>query len=125
MFKQIGRKIYYDVVTGSVLVDTGEHAGWVIETTIEQDIKTYSVLSGRKRDSFDYIQLDYGQYSQDFLTCLSYRVNPTTKKVEFSYPDPNQPEPEQPSRKPLTEEVDELKRDHESLVKQLSDKGVI
>ncbi|EJW14455.1 hypothetical protein PAV_13c00740 [Paenibacillus alvei DSM 29] len=77
----------------------------------------------RNRESFDYIELDYGQYAEDFATRSGYKVNVKTKKLEFTYP--NQPEPEQPSRKPLTEEVDELKSNHENLVKQLSDKGVI
>ncbi|MBG9736280.1 hypothetical protein [Paenibacillus alvei] len=123
---EIGRRIYYDVASGEVIVDTGERSGdLVIKKTIEDDIKVYKSLSERNRDSFDYIELDYGQYAEDFATRLGYQVNVTTKKLEFTYPNPNQPEPEQPSRKPLTEEVDELKRDHATLVIQLAEKGVI
>jgi len=108
---EIGRRIYFDIVTGEKLVDTGERSGDVIETTIEHDIAVYRALSERNRESFDYIQLEYGQYAEDFDSCISYRVNPSTNQLEFSYPNPNQPEPEKPAyRKPLSEEVDELKQ---------------
>lgn len=122
---EIGRRIYYDVTSGEVIANTGERSGNVVLTTVEYDISVYIALSERKRETFDHIELKYGQYAEDFATCNGYRVNPATKKLVFSYPDPNKPEPEQPSRKPLTEEVDELKSNHENLVKQLSDKGVI
>ncbi|MCY9770675.1 hypothetical protein M5X06_28260, partial [Paenibacillus alvei] len=105
---EIGRRIYFDIVTGEKLVNTGERKLNVFETTIEHDVAVYKELSERNRDSFDYIQLEYGQYAKDFDSCISYRVNPSTKQLEFSYPDPNQPDPVY--RKPLSEEADELKQ---------------
>lgn len=84
---QLGRRIYYDKSTGNVLVDTGERAGFVVPTTIEQDIATYKILSKRNRETFDYIELEYSQYAQNFAACNGYRVNPETRKLEFSYPD--------------------------------------
>ncbi|MCY9758985.1 hypothetical protein [Paenibacillus alvei] len=105
---EIGRRIYFDIVTGEKLVNTGERELNVFETTIEHDVAVYKELSERNRESFDYIQLEYGQYAKDFDSCISYRVNPKTKEIEFSYPDPNQPDPVY--RKPLSEEVDELKQ---------------
>lgn len=108
--KQIGRKIYFDKETGNILVDLGEKQGFVIETTVEQDIQNYTVLSERNRDTFDYIELEYGQYSQDFMESNGYRINPETKELEFSYPDPNEEEPQEPVyQEPLSEEVKELK----------------
>lgn len=106
---EIGRKIYYEKDTGNVIVDAGEKQGYVKETTVEQDIESYKILSELNRDSFDYIELEYGQYAQDFAESNGYRVNPETKELEFSYPDPSEPE-EPVYRKPLSEEVDELKR---------------
>ncbi|EJW14276.1 hypothetical protein M5X00_17570 [Paenibacillus alvei] len=108
---KIGRRIFYDIVTGEKLVDTGERSGDVFVTTIEHDIKVYTALSERNREFFDYIELEYKQYAKDFAVSNGYRVNPITKEIEFSYPDPNQPEPEKPTyQKPLSEEVDELKQ---------------
>lgn len=102
---QIGRKIYYEKATGNIIVDIGERQGSVIETTIEQDIATFTALSERNRDAFDVLELAYGQYTQDFAECNGYRVNPETKTLEFSYPDPNEPGVEQPYQAPLSEKV--------------------
>lgn len=106
---KIGRRIYYVKTSGDVIVDTGERQGSVIPTTIDQDIATYKALSERNRDTFDYIELEYGQYAQDFAESNGYRVNPETKELEFSYPDPSEPETPQEYRKPLSQEVEELK----------------
>lgn len=105
----IGRRIFYDTMTGNVLVNTGERTGFVIETSVEQDIEAY-LLSELNREKFDFIELKYGQYAQDFAECDGYRVNPETRQVEFSYPDPNKPEVEQPYQIPLSEQVAELQQ---------------
>lgn len=104
---QIGRRIFYDTMTGNVILDTGEKQGSVIKTTINQDIGTYSTLAERVRETFDFIELEYGQYSQDFSACNGYRVEPTTKTLEFSYPDPDVPVEEPVYQKPLSETVSE------------------
>lgn len=104
---KIGRRIYFEVKSGNTLVDTGERQGSVEPTTIEQDIQIYKALSERNRGTFDYIELDYGQYAQDFAESVVYRVNPETKELEFSYPDPNEPKVEQPYQVPLSEKVKE------------------
>jgi len=107
----IGRKIYYDLTTGNVIVDTGERSGFVRETTQEEDFATYRALAERVQDTVGCLQLEYGQYAQDFAECKSYRVNPDTLELEFSYPDPSETEPTEPVyRKPLSIEVDELKQ---------------
>lgn len=106
----IGRRIYYDVKTGNVIVDLGERQGFIIETTVEQDIESIKILSELNRNSFDYIQLDVGQYVQDFAECNGYRVNPETKKLEFSYPDPNNSQPQEPVyQKPLSDQINDIR----------------
>ncbi|SET86249.1 hypothetical protein SAMN05216389_1463 [Oceanobacillus limi] len=106
---QVGKKVYYDILTGNVILDTGERQGSVIPTTVEQDVQTYKILTERNRETFDVIELEYGQYRQDFRESNGFRVNPETKDLEFSYPDPNE-EPQEPVyQKPLSEEVDKLK----------------
>ena len=108
---KIGRKIYYDKATGNVILDTGEMMGAVVETTVDQDIATFTALSERNRDTFDVLQLEYGQYAQDFAECNGYRVNPETKQLEFSYPDPNATEPQEAVyQKPLTEQLKETQQ---------------
>ncbi|MCY9760936.1 hypothetical protein M5X06_18810 [Paenibacillus alvei] len=123
----IGRRIYFDIVTGEKLVDTGERSGDVINTTVEHDIAVYQALSVRNRKTFDYIELEYGQYKEDFASCNGYRVVPETKQIEFSYPDPNKPEPQQPVfERPLTEQVKSLEADLGNLLlESATDKATI
>jgi len=107
---RVGRRIYYDAV-GNVLVDTGERQGNVRETTLEEDFQVFVALSERNPETVGVVQLEYGQYTQDFAACNGYRVNPATLELEFSYPDPSQPEPQEPVyQKPLSEEVADLKQ---------------
>lgn len=106
---EIGRKIYYSTITGEIILTISDRKGpYVHATSIEQDISEFIVLSERNRDTFDVIELEYGQYSQDFAECNGYRVNPETKTLEFSYPDPNEPNIEQPYQAPLSEQVKNL-----------------
>lgn len=106
----IGRKIYFDKISGNVLVETGERSGDVRLTTVEEDFATYSELAKRIPETVGMIQLEYGQYAQDFAESNGYRVNPDTQELEFSYPDPNAPEAPPVFQKPLTEEIEELKQ---------------
>ncbi|MDX8359832.1 hypothetical protein [Cytobacillus sp. IB215316] len=107
---EVGRRIYYDKSTGNILIDTQEIYGFVTKTTVDHDINSYKELSDRNRESFDFIELEYGEYRQDFTECNGYRINTETLELEFSYPDPNEPEPQEPVYvQPLTEQVTELK----------------
>lgn len=81
---QIGRKIYFEKSTGNILVDTGEMQGNVVETTIDQDFQSYTVLQGRIKDSVGIIQLDYGQLTDKFLSCTGYSVDITKNPIDAS-----------------------------------------
>jgi hypothetical protein len=106
-----GMRIYFDELTGNVICPTAETQGAVTKPTIEQDIATYKVLSERNRETFDVIELPFGAFAQDFAECNGYRVNVITKGIEFSYPDPNQPEAPQVYQMPLSVEVKTLKEE--------------
>lgn len=102
---KIGKTLFYDRITGGIIVDTGEWPNAKRKKTVEEQILTYPALAERNRDTFDYIELQFGQYTQDFEGCNSYRINPDTKQIEFSYPDPNAPEEPQPYQAPLSEQI--------------------
>ena len=112
--KQIGRRIYYELSTGNVILDTGERSGYVVETTIEQDFETYRALAERVPETVGWIQLEYGQYAQDFAACSGYRVDVSgeTPTLVFSYPDPNQPEAPPVYQKPLSVQIEELRAEN-------------
>jgi hypothetical protein len=82
---RIGRKIYYDKTSGNVLVVISEMVIFSEDTTIEQDIQNYTILTGRTRSSFDVIQLPFGELVDEFAKATSYRVNPATREIEFNY----------------------------------------
>lgn len=81
---KIGRKIYYEKVTGNILLNTGEMQGDVIETTIDQDFQSYTALKNRTKDSIEAIQLDYGQLSDKFMSCTGYYVDITKNPIDAS-----------------------------------------
>ncbi|MCD7034306.1 hypothetical protein LRR81_08670 [Metabacillus sp. GX 13764] len=81
---QIGRRIYYDNASGEVILDKGEMEGDVLQTTDMQDIFSFPVLSERDRDSFDYINLEFGAFSDQFKEHKSYKVNVKSKQIIFS-----------------------------------------
>lgn len=118
----IGRRIYYDITIGNVIVNTGERQGSIIPTTIDQDIAAYTALSERNRETFDVLELPYGAFQQDFsVPGVQYRINLETKKLEFSYPDPNEPDAEPVYQAPLSEEVALAKSDAEMALLALAD----
>lgn len=89
---RVGKRIYYDVVTGTVIQETSERQGSVTNTTIEYDITIFKTLFERMRNTFDVLELEYGQYAQDFSDCFDYRVNIETKTLEFNYDKPKETE---------------------------------
>lgn len=107
----VGRTIFYDLENGEVIVDTREKAGSASYRSPEYYISRYTELSERNRDTFEVIELEYGQYAQDFAEANGYRVNPETKKLEFSYPDPNEPEKPPVFQEALSKQVDKLKQE--------------
>lgn len=107
---KVGKKIYYDVSNGNVILTTSERQGYVVSTTLEQDIQSYQELSERNPETYDFIELEFGEFAQDFKECDGYRVNPDTKELEFNYPDPNQEQSQGPVyQKPLSKQINDLK----------------
>ncbi len=121
----VGRKLYYDILTGNIITDTGERMGSVVATTIEQDIQVYTALSERNPETIGVIELEYGQYGEDFAACTGYRVDPATEKLMFSYPEPANPEAPPVYHPPLSEKVAELQKAQADMVFELMMKGVL
>jgi len=56
----IGAKVYYDISTGDILVNTGERSGDVKVTTIEEDFEIYDELTNKNPELIGVLQLEYG-----------------------------------------------------------------
>jgi hypothetical protein len=92
---EIGRKIYFDKVTGNALQDCGERQGNVIETTQEQDFASYVSLSERVPSTVGVIQLAFGQYADKFGVNY-YSINTVTNAIVWGaliVPDAPIPQP--------------------------------
>jgi len=115
---QIGRKIYYEKLTGDVILITPEKFSG-IATTKEQDFAMYEVLSIYNPESVDVIELEYGQYSSDFQTANSVRVDLETGNLLFNYPVFEQPLSVKVNN--LEAENTALKAQNEALQQQVAD----
>ncbi|MEC0169928.1 hypothetical protein [Paenibacillus graminis] len=110
---QIGMKIYYDKSTGNVILNTGEFVGRsYVETTEDQDFASYKELAQRVRETVGVIKLEYGQYAREFAQCDSYRINPESKTLEFTYPGPQVD--------PMRERVEAVETENAALVLELA-----
>ena len=107
---QIGRRIYYDKATGNIILDTGERSGDVVETAVEQDFAAYAALAERVPDTVGHVQLQYGEYAQDFMEGRLNRIDLNTLQPVFSYPDPSNPEQPLTPQTPLSAQVSELRQ---------------
>ena len=84
----LGRRIYYNKLTSEVVYDMGERVGEdITETTIEEDFKFALELQGKNPEIIKCIQLEPGEYSNEFAECVSYRINPETEEIEFIFDD--------------------------------------
>lgn len=103
----VGKKIYYELTTGDVILVTPEkHHPNSVNTTKEQDFQIYDVLAARSPDTVGVIQIEYGQYQAEFQSARSIKVDTETKEILFEYPrfDP-----------PLITQIEQLKAENENL----------
>jgi hypothetical protein len=111
-------KIYYLKQTGEVILHIPEnHSQWAKPTTREQDEALYNALQAYNPQEVDLLELEPGQYTSDFLSATSYRVNLETLELEFLYPT---------YHPPLTSQIEQLaaenvllKSENEALKAQL------
>ncbi|WP_148266406.1 hypothetical protein [Paenibacillus polymyxa] len=82
------------------------------ETTKEDDMGFYPQLKGYDPEQVDVLKLEFDKYTEDFYHATSYRVNPDTKTMEFTYP--SNSGSDSPPTKPLTDQVAELKTRQDS-----------
>lgn len=80
-------RIYFDSQNGQVIQMTGnfDDGSLQVNGTVDEEIPKYHALSERNRETFDVLELPFGAYQNEFETATSYRVNPTTKELEFNY----------------------------------------
>ncbi|QBL97930.1 hypothetical protein EauM23_00037 [Exiguobacterium phage vB_EauM-23] len=105
---KINGKIYYNNVTGNVLLVVNQNEGvWLRETTFAEDVATYPQLKEVDRNVISVIRLAWDQYKQDFAVSRPVKVvNGKLTWVPFDAP-------ETPAEdKPFSERVKELEKEN-------------
>lgn len=106
-YKYFGSRVYYLKTNGNVVFKTGQAEGWVTEIKPEQDWEIYEELKKYTKESLDYIQLQYDEYSTEFAECIGYYVDVAKKEIVFEYGEKPNP-PEIPQAPTLHERVGKL-----------------
>ncbi|HCG4535571.1 TPA: hypothetical protein NJY08_004416 [Salmonella enterica subsp. enterica serovar Typhi str. AG3] len=115
----IGRKLYYEIETGNIIITIDERQGAVVPTTIDQDIVAFTSLSERNRESFDVIELPYGAYEQDFISGGRIIGVDLEKNLPiFEYSNPENPDEPITPQVPMSVEIEELKKKNKLLEAQ-------
>ncbi|WPQ55183.1 hypothetical protein [Paenibacillus polymyxa] len=110
---KIGPKVYWRKTSGEVIFMTPQiESESARETTKEDDMGFYPQLKGYDPEQVDVLKLEFDKYTEDFYHATSYRVNPDTKTMEFTYP--SNSGSDSPPTKPLTDQVAELKTRQDS-----------
>jgi len=82
----LGRRLYYNKLTGVILFDTGERMGEnIVDTTVEEDFQYALELRNQNPEIIGHIQLQPHEYSDEFAEAVSYRINPETEELEFGF----------------------------------------
>ena len=72
---KINGKIYYNNVTGNVLLVVNQNEGvWLRETTFAEDVATYPQLKEVNDDIISVIRLQWDQYKEDFAVSRPVKV---------------------------------------------------
>lgn len=115
---KIGKRVFYDIRNGEVVAIIGERSGHVRPTTIEEDIESFPALMERNRETFDYLDLEYGAFREDFSRGKLVAIDLETKELKFLYYEDEESEP----TKPLSVQVEELKRESKMTLMALAEK---
>lgn len=84
----IGKRVYFDIKTGEVILNTGERSGSVIPLTPQEEIPLYKVLADRVEGTYSWIDFTYGAHrEEESLGGIISRIDLLTKKPIFKYPD--------------------------------------
>lgn len=78
---KIGRKIYFELATGNVILGMGERQGDVVETTQEQDFQAYAALQPYQSNAVGVIQLAFGQFVDNFEK-YPYHIDITKNPID-------------------------------------------
>ncbi|WP_107841223.1 hypothetical protein [Metasolibacillus meyeri] len=100
-----GRRLYFLKSNGKVIYDVGDSEGTVeVEKSFAFDYENIPMLNEHERSDIDFIDLEYGQYREEFASCVYYQITPISKDVQFAFGDTGTPT----LKLPLEKRVEDL-----------------
>ncbi|WP_393965831.1 hypothetical protein [Exiguobacterium sp. S22-S28] len=114
---KVNGKIYYNNVTGDVLVIVNQNEGvWIRETTFAQDVATYPQLKELDKNVISVLKLAWDQYKEDFMTQQAVKV--VAGEIKWQPIGVNPPPPQD---KPFSERLKEVESEREVMTARVTD----
>lgn len=79
---EIGRRLYYDNRNGSIILEVGERID-NRASTVDEDFEAYQQLAERVRSTVGVLEMEFGEYREEFRSMQLDRVNPETETPIF------------------------------------------
>jgi hypothetical protein len=118
---QVGRKIYYELNTGNVIMIRESRSGSVTETTKEQDFTNYVALQPYQLSAVGEIQVGYGSQDEQNLSKYYCHIDITDPNNPFIVWDLTPIQQEEVARQATLEE--EIQRLQQNLTQDSADLG--
>lgn len=113
---KVNGKIYYNNVTGDVLVIVNQNEGvWIRETTFAQDVATYPQLKELDKNVISVLKLEWDQHKEDFLTQQAVKV--VGGEIKWQ---PFNPAPSQPPDKSFSERLKDMEKQNNNLKDEMA-----
>lgn len=113
---KINGKIYYNNVTGDVLLVINQNEGvWLREKTFAEDVATYPQLKEVNKEVIKLINLEWDQYKEDLAISTPVRV----KDGEFLW-HPFDETPSSDPQKSLSSQIRDLEKKTDEAIIELS-----
>lgn len=129
MVTELGSRIYYEKSTGNVIFTRGDMAGFVQESSIDEDFDMYNELQQYNKSSVGVIELPYGELSKQLEKNKSntYKVDISVDphKLIYSWLDyeTGQPgEPPKTTEEQIKEESDKVRLEYAMAIAELTEK---
>ena len=79
----VGRRLYFDKVTGELIVDTGERSGDVLPHDVNRDFALLPELKGKLLDDVVYTDLEFGDRKEEFTQMHKITLDVTTLSLQI------------------------------------------
>lgn len=118
-------RLFFRADTGTFItrtyMDDGGLGGVASLPTVEEDFDANALLQQYIKDAVLVVELEKGEYEQDFNEGIIDHIDVNTKEIYFRYPDPSEPGGQTEPQIPLTEQIKSISERQDLMQKALDD----